>query len=216
MPNPVATRCPRATFGWPSETRRFPFTVFDFTTGHSAKEGPEPFFAGFEGYFHADGLKQYATLFAKEGVWHEALGTRSSEVPRSGLRQTGSGVDWPTLSDRAWIAAARHAEHIAQRRATRLAQSVPILDSLKAWLETESKNALPKSPLGGLAYVLSRWEAFVRYTEDGRLSVDNNLWNGRCEQSPWAAGTGSSWEVRHRERVRRFTSPRWEVAVIWG
>ncbi|MCE9564032.1 MAG: transposase [Planctomycetes bacterium] len=57
-----------------------------------------------------------------------------------------------------------------------MSQSVPILDSLKGWLEAESKNALPKSPLGAaIGYVLSRWEAFVRYTEDGRLSVDNNL-----------------------------------------
>ncbi len=67
-------------------------------------------------------------------------------------------------------------EHIAQRKATRLAQSVPILDVLKVWLETELKDALPKSPLGvAIGYVLNRWEAFVRYTEDGRLSADNNL-----------------------------------------
>jgi transposase len=155
-----------------------PFTVFDFTTGHSAKEGPEPFFAGFEGYFHADGLKQYATLFAKEGVWHVACWAHA----RRKFLEAGDSAK-PAL---AWIGQLYRIErglplpdtpeHIAQRRATRLAQSVPILDSLKAWLETESKNALPKSPLGvAMAYVLSRWEAFVRYTEDGRLSVDNNL-----------------------------------------
>jgi len=48
--------------------------------------------------------------------------------------------------------------------------------TLKVWLEAESKDALPKSPLGvAIGYVLNRWEAFVRYTEDGRLSADNNL-----------------------------------------
>lgn len=67
-------------------------------------------------------------------------------------------------------------EHIAQRKATRLSRSVPILDLLKVWLDAESKDALPKSPLGvAIGYVLNRWEAFVRYTEDGRLSADNNL-----------------------------------------
>jgi hypothetical protein len=48
------------------------------------------------------------------------------------------------------------------------------LESLKAWLETESKSALPKSPLGvAIGYVLNRWEAFLRYTEEGYLSMDN-------------------------------------------
>ena len=155
-----------------------PFTVFDFTTGHSAKEGPEPFFEGFKGYVHADGLKQYATLFAKEGVWHVACWAHArrkfldaGESGKPALKLIGQlygierGLPPPDTP-----------EHIAQRKATRLAQSVPILASLKVWLEVESKNALPKSPLGvAIAYVLNRWEAFVRYTEDGRLSADNNL-----------------------------------------
>jgi transposase/uncharacterized coiled-coil protein SlyX len=155
-----------------------PFTVFDFTTGHSAKEGPEPFFEGFEGYVHADGLKQYATLFAKKGVWHVACWAHArrkfldaGESGKPALKFIGQlygierGLPPPDTP-----------EHIAQRKATRLAQSVPILDSLKVWLETESKSALPKSPLGvAIGYVLNRWEAFVRYTEDGRLSADNNL-----------------------------------------
>jgi transposase len=155
-----------------------PFTVFDFTTGHSAKEGPERFFEGFEGYFHADGLKQYATLFAKEGVWHVACWAHArrkfleaGESAKPALKFIGQlygierGLPPPDTP-----------EHIAQRKATRLAQSVPILDVLKVWLEAESKDALPKSPLGvAIGYVLNRWEAFVRYTEDGRLSADNNL-----------------------------------------
>ena len=67
-------------------------------------------------------------------------------------------------------------EHIAQRKAIRRSQSVPILEVLKAWLEAESKSALPKSPLGvAIAYVLNRWPAFLRYTEEGYLSIDNNL-----------------------------------------
>lgn len=155
-----------------------PFTVFDFTKGHSTKEGPEPFFEGFKGYVHADGLKQYATLFAKEGVWHVACWAHA----RRKFLEAGEPAK-PTLKFIGELYGIERGlpppdtpEHIAQRKATRLAESVPILESLKAWLESESKDALPKSPLGmAIGYVLSRWEAFVRYTEDGRLSVDNNL-----------------------------------------
>jgi hypothetical protein len=35
---------------------------------------------------------------------------------------------------------------------------------------------LPKSPLGkALVYARNQWEAFRRYTEDGRLTIDNNV-----------------------------------------
>lgn len=49
-----------------------PFTVFDFTTGYSADEGPVRFFDGFRGYLQADCLKQYEAVFAAGGVRHVA------------------------------------------------------------------------------------------------------------------------------------------------
>jgi hypothetical protein len=123
-------------------------------------------------------LKQYATLFAKEGVRHVACWAHA----RRKFLDTGESGK-PTLKLIGQLYGIERGlpppdtpEHIAQRKATRSAHSVPLLDSLKAWLEAESKDALPKSPLGvAVGYVLSRWEAFVRYTEDGRLSFDNNL-----------------------------------------
>jgi transposase len=155
-----------------------PFTVFDFTTGHSAKEGPEPFFEGFEGYVHADGLKQYATLFAKGGVWHVACWAHARRKFLDAGESAKPALKWigQLYGIERGLPPPEKPEQIAQRKATRLAHSVPLLNSLKAWLEAESKNALPKSPLGvAIGYVLTRWEAFVRYTEDGRLSADNNL-----------------------------------------
>lgn len=155
-----------------------PFTVFDFTTGYSAKEGPEPFFAGYEGHVHADCLKQYATLFARPGVWHVACWAHAR---RKFLEAGGSAKPALEFIGRLYgiergLPPPDTPEHIDQRKSIRRTESVPLLDSLKAWLEAESKSALPKSPLGGaIGYVLSRCEAFVRYTEDGRLSADNNL-----------------------------------------
>ena len=155
-----------------------PYTVFDFTTGYSAKEGPEPFFEGFKGYVHADCLKQYATLFAKKGVWHVACWAHARRKFLEAGESAKSAVEFIGQLYRIerGLPPSDTPEHITERKATRLAQSVPILDSLKVWLEAESKDALPKSPLGvAIAYVLSRWEAFVRYTENGGLSIDNNL-----------------------------------------
>ena len=63
-----------------------------------------------------------------------------------------------------------------QRRATRQAQSKPLLDALHDWMLQQRRRLSGKSTLGkALQYALSRWDALVRYVEDGRLSIDNNL-----------------------------------------
>jgi hypothetical protein len=62
-----------------------------------------------------------------------------------------------------------------ERLALRLAKSVRILDDIKAYLERERPNVLPKSPEGqASSYALSNWKALTRYCEDGDLEIDNN------------------------------------------
>jgi len=55
-------------------------------------------------------------------------------------------------------------------------KSLPILKQFRAWIEANQLQVLPKSPVGeAMTYVLPRWEGFVRYCENGMLSIDNNL-----------------------------------------
>jgi hypothetical protein len=62
-----------------------------------------------------------------------------------------------------------------RRLALRQAKSVPILRDIKAYLEPQHPNVLPKSPEGqAISYVLSNWDALLRYSEDGNLEIDNN------------------------------------------
>jgi transposase len=52
----------------------------------------------------------------------------------------------------------------------------PIVIELFEWLEQESLEVLPKSPIGmALSYTLKRKEALMRYLHDGQLEIDNNL-----------------------------------------
>jgi len=61
------------------------------------------------------------------------------------------------------------------RRALRQEKSKPILEDIRAYLEREQPQVLPKSPEGeAIAYALSNWKALVRYCEDGDLEIDNN------------------------------------------
>jgi transposase len=60
------------------------------------------------------------------------------------------------------------------RRAMRQKHAVPLLAELHGWMvqvraEVENGSALAKA----LNYALNRWEALLRYTEDGRLEIDN-------------------------------------------
>lgn len=50
------------------------------------------------------------------------------------------------------------------------------LSKFKQWLDAQAGEVTPKSPLGGaIRYARNHWEALCRYTEDGELSIDNNL-----------------------------------------
>ena len=54
-------------------------------------------------------------------------------------------------------------------------QARPLLDSLKQWLE-ETLGKLSRKSDTALAvrYALSRWDALLRYVDDGRIEIDNN------------------------------------------
>ncbi len=50
-----------------------------------------------------------------------------------------------------------------------------MLEKLRVYLQEQRSAALPKSPLGAaIGYALRNWVALTRYTEDGRLKIDNN------------------------------------------
>ena len=62
------------------------------------------------------------------------------------------------------------------RRAMRQKHAVPLLAELHGWMvqvrtEVENGSAIARA----LNYALNRWEALLRYTEDGRLEIDNNI-----------------------------------------
>src|SRR5450631_2482097 len=62
-----------------------------------------------------------------------------------------------------------------QRRQVRNAQARPLLDSLKQWLEETLEKLSRKSDTAlAVRYALSRWDALLRYVNDGRIEIDNN------------------------------------------
>ena len=55
-------------------------------------------------------------------------------------------------------------------------RSRPLVESLKQKIDKQRATHLPHSKLGeAITYALGRWEEFVRYLDDGRMQIDNNL-----------------------------------------
>ena len=62
-----------------------------------------------------------------------------------------------------------------QRREVRRQRSKPLLDSLRQWFEaTLSKLSRKSETTAAIRYALSRWQALLRYIEDGHIEIDNN------------------------------------------
>ena len=64
---------------------------------------------------------------------------------------------------------------VGRRLAARQARSVPLLAKLDAVRQPLAAQVLPKAPLGdALRYLDRQWRALQRFTDDGRLLIDNN------------------------------------------
>ena len=62
-----------------------------------------------------------------------------------------------------------------ERAQARQARAGPLLESLREWLRHILGRVSKKSELAkAVSYVLTRWTAFTRYRDDGRLEIDNN------------------------------------------
>jgi hypothetical protein len=157
-----------------------PYTVYDYTPNRS-RDGPEAFLKEFSGFLQADAYSGYDELYKdpsrnviEVACWAHArrrfYEAQSSDVMRSTVMLAYIRLLYEVERE------ARDMKLNGEKRlALRLAKSVRILDDIKAYLEREQPNVLPKSPEGqAIAYALSNWKALTRYCEDGDLEIDNN------------------------------------------
>ena len=63
-----------------------------------------------------------------------------------------------------------------ERKAKRQELSRPIMEAMKLWMETEGVKYSESSLIGkAITYAYTRWDNMMRYLDDGRLLLDNNL-----------------------------------------
>lgn len=178
-----------------SGERDRPVVLYDYAPTR-AGDVPVALLGDFRGYLQTDGYAGYRTVVAAHGLRAVYCFAHARRYFTDALKALGLNPgrlpDKPPdkarrpLKALGFIRRLYAIEHrlrdapTDERYRVRQAESVPVLGELRAWLEIQRPKVVPESPLGkALAYLDRHWDGLVRYTEDGRLEIDNN----RCENA---------------------------------
>jgi transposase len=135
----------------------------------------------FNGYLQVDGYSGYNVIDTATRVGCMAHLRRKfvevvKSVPAAMVSESLAAVPIRLIEQLYKIEADYKNGTISERVKARQLLSVHILDRLKAWLDEQSHIGLRKNLLGkAVNYALGQWPYIVRYVEDGRLSIDNNI-----------------------------------------
>jgi transposase len=165
-----------------------PYSVYDFTMSRS-RDGPQNFLQDFRGYLHADAYSGYDAIYLGSGdaivevaCWAHAR-RKFFDAKGNYPRQAHQVLVWIRqlydVEDRSRELAAD------ARCALRRAESEPVLDKLEAYLQQLEGSVLPKTAFAkAVSYARNQWDALRRYTEDGRLTIANNVSERTLRQHP--------------------------------
>jgi hypothetical protein len=141
-------------------------------------EHPQAHWKDFAGILQADAFTGYAPLYASGQVreaacwahvrrkFHDLYEAQASPLAGEALQRIGALYA---------IEEEIRGKPPDHRRTERQARAGPLLDDLRAWMQTTLRQLSQKSALAkAIRYALARWAALVRYVEDGRIEIDNN------------------------------------------
>ena len=135
----------------------------------------------FKGYLQCDGFAGYETAFkTNPDVWlvncmvhirrhlEQAL-DENRQMAEHGLTEIQHLYKIEHMCDDAGLSP-------DERKAKRQELARPIMEAMKLWMETEGVKYSESSLIGkAITYAYTRWDNMMRYLEDGRLLLDNNL-----------------------------------------
>jgi transposase len=152
--------------------------LFDYQKTRG-REGPEEFLKNFSGYLQTDGYTAYTNLKNTSIILLACMAHARRKFEHA-LDNDPQRAEF-ALSK---IQQLYQVETIIREqqlstddiRAIRHEKALPILLEMETWLKDEIYAVLPKSAIGNaFAYTLNLWPRLVRYIEDGRFNIDNNL-----------------------------------------
>ena len=166
--------------------------VYDFAPSRSG-EHARAFLHGWQGKLVCDDFAGYKASF-KAGIieigcmaharrkFHDLHVANQSQIATEALEQIGRLYDIE-----------RQAKDLddQQRHQLRQEKAKPVLDLLHRWLLAQRQKVPDGSATAkAIDYSLKRWDALIRYCEDGSVPIDNNRVENQIR--PWALGR-SNW-----------------------
>ena len=77
-----------------------------------------------------------------------------------------------------------------ERYERRQTYTLPILESLKEWMDQQALVVTPGCPTGkAIAYCNRRWANLIKYANTGNVEIDNNLVEMQSDHLLWVAKT---------------------------
>src|SRR6185503_9647431 len=161
-----------------------PIVLLDYQPGRGQIH-PQAFLGDYRGIVMSDGYTAWRTL---EGATHIGCMAHSRRRFVDALKARKKGGGPPEQALRFFeplYRVERQARDAKPDRGEtpdqcirrfRQQHSIPVLNALKEWLDQIAPKVLPDSKLGdAISYTRNQWEYLMRYAEDGRMPIDNNL-----------------------------------------
>ncbi len=157
-----------------------PIVLFEYDPTRSG-DVAERLFADYKGYLQADAYGGYNVICGREGVVRCGCMAhcRRKFIEATKASAKGAGLAHEAIAIIGKLYAIEESirdKDIEERYRVRQAESKPVLDEFRKWLDDHRGTVPPQSQLGvALNYAHNEWPHLVRYLEDGRLSIDNNM-----------------------------------------
>ena len=152
---------------------------FDYRKGRG-REGPQEFLKDFKGALQTDGYAAYEIFNNHKDVTLLACMAHARRYFDKATDNDKARAEHALELIQQLYAVERRAKQQAlefeHRYQLRIQEAVPVLDTFHHWLKENMAQVLPKSAIGkAIAYSLKLWPRLIRYTENGKWSIDNNL-----------------------------------------
>jgi transposase len=122
-------------------------------------------YAGF-GHLYGEGIQEAACWAHARRAFYELHEANQSPIAAEALERIASLYT---------IESEIRGKPPDERTRLRQARAGPLLEALREWLRQTMARVSKKSELAkAIGYVLTRWSAFTRYRDDGRIEIDNN------------------------------------------
>jgi len=152
--------------------------LFDYRKTRG-REGPDELLETFSGHLQTDGYSAYTNLKNKSIILLACMAHARRKFEHAlGNDRPRAEFALLKIQQLYQIEANIREEGLPsdQIQAIRQQQALPVLLEMETWLKQEIYQVLPKSAIGiAFAYTLNLWPRLVRYIDDGRFLIDNNL-----------------------------------------